>query len=255
MLGTRDYVEKNGFADVLVGAVRRRRLVARRRHRRRRLGPARVHGVLMPSRYSSEGSVDDAVAAGRESRHRHPRRSTIEPAHEALLDMLEPGARRTATAGLAGENLQARIRGVALHGALERVRLARAHDGQQERDGRRLRHAVRGHGGGFAVIKDVPKTLVYELCEYRNARRHRPASRAPSSTSPPRPSCARTSATTTACRRTRFSTRSSRATSSWTCTVVGAGRGGFRRRDGAQGRSSSSTAPSTSGARRRPGRG
>ena len=52
--------------------------------------------------------------------------------------------------------------------------------------------------GGFAVIKDVPKTLVYELCEARNAAGGRPtSSRGRSSTSRPRPSCARTSATTT----------------------------------------------------------
>ena len=82
--------------------------------------------------------------------------------------------------------------------------------------------------GGFAVIKDVPKTLVYRLCEWRNSAG--PAlegisRRAPARTAryPPRsssahrpPSCAPTSATRTRCRRTRSSTGSSRATWSWT---------------------------------------
>ena len=100
-------------------------------------------------------------------------------------------------------------------GALEQVRLARAHDRQQVGERRSAtRRSTATSAGGFAVIKDVPKTLVYRLVDYRNARDdehpvprvdHRPRRRAPS--------CAPTSATRTRCPTTTRSTRSSRPTS------------------------------------------
>ena len=98
--------------------------------------------------------------------------------------------------------------------------------------------------GGFAVIKDVPKTLVYELCRYRNAR-GRASSLIPDAvlTSRRRPSCGPTSATTSPCRPTRCSTRCCRATSRATVTAAdlvaegfdpGGGRPGRRLVDGAE---------------------
>ncbi len=66
--------------------------------------------------------------------------------------------------------------------------------------------------GGFAVIKDVPKTLVYELCQYRNELARRDGDPEPipqtCSTRRPRPNCAQTSATISRCRPTRYSIRS-----------------------------------------------
>ena len=109
MLGTRDYVVKNQFTDVIIGVSGGidSSLVATIAVDA--LGPERVLGVLMPSRYSSEGSVADAVAVAANLGIR-TQTVPIEPAHAAFLDMLaEPFA--GTEPGLAEENLQARIRG------------------------------------------------------------------------------------------------------------------------------------------------
>ena len=85
--------------------------------------------------------------------------------------------------------------------------------------------------GGFAVIKDVPKTLVYALARYRNARAGRddhPASR--DRRSRRRPSCGRTSSTRTRCRPTTCSTRSSRPTSRTTAAWTRSSRWASTRR-------------------------
>ena len=107
----------------------------------------RVHGVLMPSRFSSTGSVDDASALGA-NLGIDTTTVGIEPAHRVLLEMLAPVFDTgDPAAGLAGREPSGPHPGRHPHGDLERAGLARAHDGQQERDGCRLRHAVRRHGG------------------------------------------------------------------------------------------------------------
>src|SRR5262249_8509987 len=109
VLGTRDYVLKNGFTDVLIGLsggidsslVAAIAVAA--------LGAEHVTGVLMPSRYSSEGSVTDATTLVQRlgiRSHTVP----IEPAHEAFEAMLAPVFEGTQP-NLAEENVQARIRG------------------------------------------------------------------------------------------------------------------------------------------------
>jgi NAD+ synthase (glutamine-hydrolysing) len=167
VLGTRDYVEKNGFADVLValsGGVDSS-LVATIAVDA--IGAARVHGVLLPSRYSSQGSVDDAL----ELAHNlaiDTRTVEIEPAHEAFLAMLEPSfAGREAA--LATENLQARIRGTVVMGLSNEFGWLVLTTGNKSEMAVGYATLYGDMNGGFAVIKDVPKTLVYELCRYRNA--------------------------------------------------------------------------------------
>jgi NAD+ synthase (glutamine-hydrolysing) len=173
VLGTRDYVRKNGFTDVAIGLSggidsSLVALIATDA-----LGPEHVHGVLMPSRYSSDHSITDAeklcAELGIESRI-----IAIEPAHAALLEMLAPSFAGLEP-GVAEENIQPRIRGVLL------MALSNKFPGWLVlTTGNKSEIAV-GYStlygdtaGGFAVIKDVPKTLVYELAGDRNARAGRP---------------------------------------------------------------------------------
>ena len=167
VLGTRDYLGKNGFADAVIGLSGGidSSLVAAVAVDA--VGPAHVHGVAMPSRYSSAGSVTDAEALAA-NLGIDLASAPIEPAHQAFADMLGPllGAE---PAGLTDENLQSRIRGVLL------MALSNAHGWIVLTTGNKSEMAT-GYStlygdsaGGFAVIKDVTKTLVYELCRHRNA--------------------------------------------------------------------------------------
>jgi NAD+ synthase (glutamine-hydrolysing) len=167
VLGTRDYVEKNQFSDVLValsGGVDSSLVAAIAVDA---IGPARVHGVLLPSRYSSEGSVADALELAA-NLGIGTQTVEIEPAHEALLAMLEPEM-AGGSVELAAENLQARIRGTVV------MALSNVSGWLVLTTGNKSEMAV-GYAtlygdmnGGFAVIKDVPKTLVYRLCRHRNS--------------------------------------------------------------------------------------
>jgi NAD+ synthase (glutamine-hydrolysing) len=173
VLGTRDYVHKNGFTDVAIalsGGIDSSLVAVIATDA---LGPEHVHGVLMPSRYSSDHSLTDAeklcAELGIESRV-----VPIEPAHAALLEMLAPSFAGLEP-GLAEENIQPRIRGVVL------MALSNKFPGWLVlTTGNKSEMAV-GYStlygdtaGGFAVIKDVPKLLVYELARDRNARAGRP---------------------------------------------------------------------------------
>jgi NAD+ synthase (glutamine-hydrolysing) len=166
VVSTRDYVEKNGFSDVLValsGGVDSS-LVATVAVDA--IGRHRVHGVLMPSRYSSDGSVLDALALAA-NLGIDTQTVEIEPAHAAVLEMLAPALGGEAP-GLTAENVQARIRGIivmALSNALGSLVLTTGNKSEMAVGYATLYGDM---AGGFAVIKDVPKLLVYRLCRYRN---------------------------------------------------------------------------------------
>jgi NAD+ synthase (glutamine-hydrolysing) len=165
--GTRDYVRKNGFTDVVIGLSGGidSSLVAC--IATDALGAEHVHGVSMPSRFSSDHSRSDADALA-DALGIDFRTIAIEPAHGALVEMLAPSFDGPPT-GLADENLQPRIRGVVL------MALTNANPGWMVlTTGNKSELAV-GYStlygdtaGGFAVIKDVPKVLVYDLCRYVN---------------------------------------------------------------------------------------
>jgi NAD+ synthase (glutamine-hydrolysing) len=164
--GTRDYVRKNGFHQVVIGLSGGidSSLVAV--VAADALGPGQVHGVSMPSRYSSDGSSSDAVALAANLGIDY-RTISIEPAHTAFLDILAPSFEGL-TPGLTEENLQSRIRGVIL------MALSNKHGWLVLTTGNKSEVAV-GYStlygdtaGGFAVIKDVAKTMVYRLCAWRN---------------------------------------------------------------------------------------
>jgi len=167
VLGTRDYVIKNGFTDVVLGLSGGidSSLVAVVAVDA--LGTDRVHGVAMPSRFSSEASTADALALGARLGI-DVDTIPIETAHAALLDMLAPvlGGRPP---NLTEENLQSRVRGVVLMGLSNELGWLVLTTGNKSESAVGYSTLYGDTAGGFAVIKDVPKGLVYALCRHRNA--------------------------------------------------------------------------------------
>ncbi len=166
VLGTRDYVAKNGFTDAVIGLSGGidSSLVAAVAVDA--LGPDHVHGVTMPSRYSSEGSVADAVTLAA-NLGIDVATAPIEGPHRALAATLAPllGGE---PAGLTDENLQSRIRGVLLMALSNAKGWIVLTTGNKSEMATGYSTLYGDSAGGFAVIKDVPKTLVYALCRYRN---------------------------------------------------------------------------------------
>ena len=168
VLGTRDYVVKNGFADVVIGISGGidSSLVAAIAVDA--LGPERVVGVLMPSRYSSGGSITDADALAANLGMRTVT-VAIEPVHAAFLGLLDEPFRGTEP-GLAEENLQARVRGTILMSMSNKFGALVLTTGNKSEMATGYSTLYGDMAGGFAVIKDVPKTLVYALARDRNER-------------------------------------------------------------------------------------
>jgi NAD+ synthase (glutamine-hydrolysing) len=166
--GTRDYLRKNRFPRAVIalsGGIDSS-LVATVAVDA--LGPDAVLGVAMPSRYSSAHSVDDAEAMARRLGIRCVR-APIEPAHAALAAVLDP-VLGGEPSGLTDENLQSRIRGVLLMAVSNASGALVLTTGNKSELATGYTTLYGDSVGGFAVIKDVVKTLVYDLCRYRNAR-------------------------------------------------------------------------------------
>ena len=164
--GTRDYVRKNGFTEVVIGLsggidssiVAAIAVDA--------LGADRVHGVMMPSRFSSEGSISDAerlcATLGIDSRV-----IPIEPAHSAFEGMLAPSFVDRGP-DLTEENLQSRLRGVTLMALSNKFGWMVLTTGNKSESAVGYSTLYGDTAGGLAVIKDVYKTVVYDLCRWRN---------------------------------------------------------------------------------------
>jgi len=168
VLGTRDYVRKNGFTHVVLGLSGGidSSLVAV--IAADALGPEQVTGVLMPSRYSSDGSITDADRLV-EQLGIDAITIPIEPAHEAFTSMLAETFTGTQP-GLAEENLQARVRGTILMTMSNKFDWMVLTTGNKSEMATGYSTLYGDMAGGFAVIKDVPKMLVYALCEDVNRR-------------------------------------------------------------------------------------
>jgi NAD+ synthase (glutamine-hydrolysing) len=132
------------------------------------LGADRVHGVLMPSRYSSDHSITDAEKLAVNLGIDH-RTIAIEVAHHALLELLAPSF-----AGhepdLTEENIQSRVRGVLLMALSNKFGWMVLTTSNKSESAVGYSTLYGDSAGGYAVIKDVPKLLVYQLCHDRNAR-------------------------------------------------------------------------------------
>ena len=167
VLGTRDYVLKNSFKNVLIGlsgGVDSSLVAAIAVDA---LGSSNVVGVAMPSRYSSPSSISDAELL---SQSLGIRLITIpiEKAFQAYLEMLAKTFEGTEP-NVAEENIQARIRGNILMALSNKFGWLVLPTGNKSEMATGYSTLYGDMAGGFAVIKDVPKTMVYELTRYRNS--------------------------------------------------------------------------------------
>ena len=168
VVGTRDYVHKNGFTDVVIGLsggidssiVAAIAVDA--------LGADHVHGVAMPSRYSSQGSLDDAdklaIALGIDHSV-----VSIEPAFGAYLEMLQPSFTGR-DPDLTEENLQSRVRGMTLMALSNKFGWMVLTTGNKSEMAVGYFTIYGDSAGGYAAIKDVFKTQVFALCRRINER-------------------------------------------------------------------------------------
>jgi NAD+ synthase (glutamine-hydrolysing) len=165
VLGLQDFIDKNGFPSVILGLSGGIDSALVAAIAADALGPDRVHGVGLPSKYSSEHSLTDAEDLA-ERIGLHYSVVPIAPMVDAFHTQLD-------LTGVAAENLQARVRGTLLMG------LSNQHGHLLLATSNKSEVAV-GYStlygdaaGGFAPIKDVPKTLVWELARWRNAEARR----------------------------------------------------------------------------------
>lgn len=166
-LGTRDYATKNGFRQVVIGLSGGIDSALTACVAADALGADKVNTVSMPSRYSSTGTKNDA----RETAARlgvNFREIPIESVYDAYLrelaQYLDP-----ATPGITEQNIQARIRGNVLMALSNKFGWLVLTTGNKSETAVGYSTLYGDMAGGFAVLKDVPKTLVYRLAEYRNS--------------------------------------------------------------------------------------
>ncbi len=168
VLGTHDYVIKNGFEKVLIGLSGGidSSLVAAISVDA--LGDSNITGVSMPSRYSSPGSMSDAELLAK-NLGIELLTIPIEKVFKAYLDTLAESFKGTEP-NAAEENIQARIRGNILMALSNKFGWLVLTTGNKSEMATGYTTLYGDMAGGFAVIKDVPKTMVYELAAYRNTQ-------------------------------------------------------------------------------------
>ena len=161
VLGLRDYVEKNGFPSVVLGVSGGIDSSVCAAIAADAIGADRVYGISMPSRYSSEGSVDDA----RELAERLGIHYSVEP----IGDIVAVIEKQLGLEGVPAENVQARVRGMLWMAESNRAGHLALTNGNKTEVSVGYSTIYGDTAGGFAPIKDVPKTLVWELARWRNA--------------------------------------------------------------------------------------
>ena len=166
VLGTRDYIRKQGFQKVVIGMSGGVDSALTAAIACDALGPENVIGVRMPSRYTSAQSLEDAALVA-ETLGMQLLDFPIEPAHRGFEEILA-GAFKGTKPGVAEENLQPRIRSTILHALSNKFGYIVLSTGNKS-------ELATGYGtlygdisGGYSVLKDITKTTVYELCRYRN---------------------------------------------------------------------------------------
>jgi NAD+ synthase (glutamine-hydrolysing) len=168
--GTGDYTRKNGFASVLIGLSGGIDSAVVATVAADAIGGDNVHVVGMPSRYSTEGSVTDAEElARRQGLHWSvlPIGGVVEAYEKAFTDSV--AGLGGGLHGLAEENLQSRIRGTAWMALSNQLGHLMLVGGNKSELATGFATLYGDTAGGFAPIKDVPKTLVWELARWRNA--------------------------------------------------------------------------------------
>ncbi len=170
-LGLRDYARKNGFEHAVLGLSGGIDSALVALIAADALGPDKVTCVIMPSPHSSSETQDDArtIASNLGCRAIE---FGIEPVMDAYADLLRPHFEGTEP-GIAEENMQARIRGNLVMALSNKFGWLPLSTGNKSEMSVGYATLYGDMAGGFAVIKDVPKLLVYELVEARNARSER----------------------------------------------------------------------------------
>jgi len=167
VLGVRDYVNKNGFPGVVLGLSGGVDSALTLAVAVEALGSERVEAVMMPFRYTAQMSVEDAAEQSRLLDVTH-KVISIEPIYDAFMASLEEEF-----AGLepdtTEENLQARCRGVILMSISNKQGSLVLTTGNKSELAVGYSTLYGDMAGGFDVLKDVPKVLVFELCRYRNS--------------------------------------------------------------------------------------
>jgi NAD+ synthetase len=174
LLGLRDYVRKCGFRSVVLGLSGGIDSALTSTLAVHALGADKVVGIAMPSRYSSDHSVGDAIALARNlgiEVHTVP----IQAVHEAYAATLAPAFERSAFAAPTGDdvtdqNLQARIRGMLLMAFSNRFGHLLLTTGNKSELAVGYCTIYGDMAGGLAVISDVPKTTVWEMARWINQR-------------------------------------------------------------------------------------
>jgi NAD+ synthase (glutamine-hydrolysing) len=165
VLGLRDYVRKNGFRSVVLGLSGGIDSTLVAAVACDAIGPENVVGVSMPSGYSSEHSRDDAAELAKRTGLDY-RIVPIAPMVQAFLDAL-------GLTGVAEENLQARVRAVILMGISNQEGHLVLTTGNKSELAVGYSTIYGDSVGGFNPVKDVPKTLVWELARWRNGEAER----------------------------------------------------------------------------------
>ncbi len=166
--GVRDYVEKNRFPGVLVGLSGGIDSAIVAAICADALGPERVHAVMMPSDYTASMSVEDAREIARLLGIRYDE-IPIRPVFDAFRAQLAPvfaGRPEDTTE----ENLQARTRGTLLMALSNKFGWLVVSTGNKSEMATGYATLYGDMAGGYALIKDVVKTLVYRLARWRNSR-------------------------------------------------------------------------------------
>ena len=167
VLGVRDYIEKNGFPGAIIGLSGGIDSALTLAVAVDAIGAGRVEAVMMPSRYTMDISLADARAEAETlgvEYHVLP----IEPAFRAFLDILEDEFAGTEP-DTTEENIQARCRAVILMAISNKKHKVVLSTGNKSEVAVGYCTLYGDMAGGFDVLKDVPKTLVYRLSEYRNS--------------------------------------------------------------------------------------
>lgn len=169
VVGTRDYIAKTGFQKVAIalsGGIDSSIVACIAVDA---IGNQNVIGVAMPSRYSSKGSITDAQELAK--RLDIPLwHIPIEPAHQAFDNMLEPFFKGLQP-NVAEENVQARIRGNVMMTIANKFGWLILTTGNKSEMATGYATLYGDMAGGFAVIKDIPKQIVYQLSEHRNTKK------------------------------------------------------------------------------------
>jgi len=167
VLGTQDYMRKQGFEKVVIGMSGGIDSALTAAIACDALGPQNVIAVRMPSRHTSAESLEDAAMVV-ENLGMQLMDFSIEPPHTGFEEILSPVFQGTKP-GVAEENLQPRIRSTILHALSNKFGYIVLSTGNKS-------ELATGYGtlygdiaGGYAVLKDITKTTVYELCHYRNS--------------------------------------------------------------------------------------